>query len=142
MIIINFIYFFSAAFIAKTLVALHFHKEFIYFFMVSMIIINLSATIYLFIKHLKISDCDDKVISSNLQNNILVPSFTSIDKYYLTLNNETKFKHDKELQNLEETNNKLGEKLDSIYQIATPILFLSQITLAISLINHFYTKVP
>lgn len=138
LIIINFVYFFASLFITETLINFKIPYEFIYLFMVATIIINLSFTIYLFIKHLKINICDEQNILRRLKNNISIDDLTfSIDRDYLIINNGRKLPHNKVIDNLEDTNNKLIDKLESIYQIATPILFLSQITLSIALINYF-----
>jgi hypothetical protein len=137
LVAINFIYFLASLFMTKVLMDLKIPNEFIYLFIVSIIIINLSTTIYLFIKHLKIYRCDKTNILSRLQNNISIKDNFSIDKHYLTLNKGIKFLHNKEINALEDTNKKLIDKLDSIYQIATPILFLAQITISIALINYF-----
>ncbi len=137
LIIINFIYFLASLFMTKALIAFKTPNEFIYLFMIFIIIINLSSTIYLFIKHLKINRCNETDILFRLQNNISIKETFSIDNHYFTLNKETKFLHNKEINNLEDTNKKLMDKLDNIYQIATPILFLAQITISIALINYF-----
>lgn len=144
LIIINFFYFFSALFIAKILYIFYNFEELIYPFIAFLIIINLVATIYAFIKHLAITKCDEKIICSELINSTLMPIVDNdINKFYLTFSLGSKrmrVDHNKELEELEKTNGKLAEKLDNIYQIVTPILLLSQVTLSIAFTNFFILK--
>lgn len=112
-------------------------------FIAFVVITNLVATIYIFIKHLAVTKCDEKIIYSEIENLETIIDDAGINKHYLTFSlgrKKVSVDHDKELQELEKTNEKLVEKLDNIYQIVTPILLLSQVTLSIAFIKFFILK--
>lgn len=138
---LNFIYYFAILSLITILKNMGWEKQQILLSIILMIILSLWATIHYFVKYLRIKECKISTISQEL-NEIRTSSdlinIENIDEHYLTIRDNDRLNHKKEIKNLDKINNDLIAKLDSIYQVVTPILFLVQVSVAIVFVNWIY----
>jgi len=95
------------------------------------------ATVLYFIKHIHTNVCKKEIILANLRDSnaeYIDINENNIDKYYFVFNKKEQFNCSLKLKELDEVNSALLSKIDSIYQITTPIIFAAQITIALACI--------
>ena len=140
LVFMNFMYFFTILVIVSLV-----HKDFLYLdFLFAIVVVtvfilfNLWFTIHLFVKNIEIRQCSKEWLFKQIKKISSKISADNIDEHYITLNSASKIKHKDKILELDYISSSLVKKLDSIYQIITPLLFIAQISIAIKILNGIF----
>lgn len=141
LVFLNFMYFFSSLVLIALLNKFFIPLDHLYSLLaiVSFVLFGLWMTVYLFIKNIEIEQCKKSAIVAGIdligQNDI---SENNLDEHYLTLNASEKVNHSNKISELDSIAKDLIKKLDSIYQVVTPLLFLAQVSIAIAALHIIF----
>lgn len=144
LVLLNFIYFFSSLIFVLLLEKLHVvsgkHYLYILLAVISFILIGLWVTVHLFIKNIEIQQCKKSSIIQEI-NHITISdeiSKQNVNEHYITLNADKQVNHISAIDEIERIGSDLIKKLDSIYQVVTPLLFLAQVSIAIAVLHNIF----